>query len=168
MNARLRMAGLALAAGALTACTAQASPVAQPDPAPVTTTTTVPTTTTTPPPPPPPPCTPDVSACVRLSTKEAWLMTNGVADHGPVPIAYGAARDNTPTGTWPVSWKDEENTSSIYGTPMPYSVFFAPGGIAFHEGPVNEDSHGCVRLNMADAQLFFERLQPGMLVQVVR
>ncbi len=166
---RLRIAGLALAAGALLgACTAQAAPATSGpvgDPVP---TTTTPTTTTTTPPPPPPPCAPDVSACVRLSTKEAWLMTNGVADHGPVPIAYGAARDNTPTGTWPVSWKDQENTSSLYGTPMPYSVFFAPGGIAFHEGPVNEDSHGCVRLTMADAQLFFERLQPGMLVQIVR
>lgn len=35
-------------------------------------------------------------------------------------------------------------------TPMPYSVFFAPGGIAFHEGSLTEDSHGCVRL-AADA-----------------
>jgi lipoprotein-anchoring transpeptidase ErfK/SrfK len=113
------------------------------------------------------PCTPDVRACVRLSTKQAWLVTNGVTDVGPVPITHGGTANPTPTGTWPVAWKDQEHTSSIYGDPMPYSVFFAPGGYAFHEGRLDEDSHGCVRLNMADAQTFFNTLQPGQLVQVV-
>ena len=113
------------------------------------------------------PCTPDVRACVRLSTKQAWLVTNGVVETGPVPITHGGATSPTPTGTWPVAWKDQEHTSSIYGDPMPYSVFFAPGGYAFHEGRLDEDSHGCVRLTMADAQTFFNTLQPGQLVQVV-
>lgn len=120
-----------------------------------------------PPPPPPPPCAASVRACVSLSTRQAWLMTEGAVDYGPVPIAHGAAESPTPTGTFPVSWKDEDNTSSIYGTPMPYSVFFAPGGIAFHEGSVTESSHGCVRLAAEPAKVFFEALQRGQLVQVV-
>jgi lipoprotein-anchoring transpeptidase ErfK/SrfK len=66
-----------------------------------------------------------------------------------------------------VAWKDQEHTSSIYGDPMPYSVFFAPGGFAFHEGRLDEDSHGCIRLAMPDAQAFFTTLRVGRLVQVV-
>lgn len=104
---------------------------------------------------------------MSLSTKQAWLMTNGVVDLGPVQITHGGQTNPTPTGTWPVAWKDQEHTSSIYGDPMPYSVFFAPGGIAFHEGRLDEDSHGCIRLGMANAQTFFTTLQIGQLVQVV-
>jgi hypothetical protein len=164
---RLRLAGLALAGAALVAgCTAQAAAgPAPPDP---TTSSSAPTTTTTTPtPPPPPPCAATVRACVSLSTKQAWLLTGGAVEYGPVPIAHGGTASPTPTGTYPVSWKDEVHTSSIYGDPMPFSVFFAPGGIAFHQGDLASDSHGCVRLSMAAAQVFFHSLSPGQLVQVV-
>ena len=163
------LAGLALLAVAtLSACTAQAAAGQAPTTATSqSTTTTTTTTTTTVAPPPPPPCAPDIRACVSLSTRQAWLLTNGTVEYGPVPITHGGATSPTPTGTWPVAWKDQEHTSSIYGDPMPYSVFFAPGGYAFHEGRLDEDSHGCVRLDMADAQMFFNALQHGQLVQVV-
>lgn len=168
---RLRLAGLALAGAAVLAgCTAQAATRPTPDAAPPESSTPSvppPTTTTTTTTPPPPPCGPEVRACVRLSTKEAWLMTGGVADYGPVPISHGSTEDPTPTGIFPVSWKDAEHTSSSYGLPMPSSVFFAPGGIAFHGGPLNEASHGCVHLSHDAAQLFFNALTPGQLVQVL-
>ncbi|MDQ3789419.1 MAG: L,D-transpeptidase [Actinomycetota bacterium] len=168
---RLGLAGLALLAAALLsgcATEAAAGPTPSPEPARHTTTTT--TTTTTPeppPPPPPPPCGRGISACVDLSARQAWLMDNGTVTRGPVAITHGGTTNPTPTGTWPVAWKDQEHTSSIYGDPMPYSVFFAPGGIAFHEGKLDEDSHGCVRLAMADAKAFFTALPVGALVQVV-
>jgi lipoprotein-anchoring transpeptidase ErfK/SrfK len=94
-------------------------------------------------------------------------MDHGTVTRGPVAITHGGTTNPTPTGTWPVAWKDQEHTSSIYGDSMPYSVFFAPGGIAFHEGKLNENSHGCVRLSMADAKAFFTTLPVGALVQVV-
>jgi hypothetical protein len=122
---------------------------------------------TTTPPPPPAPCAANVRACVSLSSRQAWLLRGGRTEFGPVPISHGGRANPTPTGTYPVSWKDEENTSSIYGTPMPYSVFFAPGGIAFHQGDLATDSHGCVRLSMAAARRFFTSLQPGETVQVL-
>jgi lipoprotein-anchoring transpeptidase ErfK/SrfK len=50
---------------------------------------------------------------------------------------------------------------------MPHSVFFAPGGIAFHEGSVTEDSHGCVRLTAPAAKVLFGNLSAGQLVQVL-
>lgn len=162
----LCLAAVAVLAGLAAACTAQAEPVAAPVSSPATSSAAVPTTMKAPPP-PPPPCARTVRACVSLSMKLAWLVHRGAPDYGPVPIAHGAPSSPTPTGTYPVSWKDAENTSSIYGTPMPYSVFFAPGGIAFHEGDVRTDSHGCVRLTMAAARVFFNRLRPGEIVQVV-
>jgi lipoprotein-anchoring transpeptidase ErfK/SrfK len=103
---------------------------------------------------------------VSLSTKQAWLLTGGTIDFGAVPISYGGPEHPTPTGTWPVSWKDEVHTSSIYGDPMPFSVFFAPGGIAFHEGRLGEASHGCIRLDLPSAQTFFTSLTTGQLVQI--
>lgn len=168
---RLGLAGLALLAVALlSGCATQAAagPTQTREPTSTTTTTTpTTTTTTTTTAPTPPPCGRGISACVSLSAKQAWLMTNGEVTRGPVAITHGGTANPTPTGTWPVAWKDQEHTSSIYGDPMPYSVFFAPGGIAFHEGKLDEDSHGCIRLEMPDAQAFFSALPVGALVQVV-
>lgn len=167
--ARFLLAAVALAGPA--GCTTQAVPPPAPTADPPVTSTVTPTpptsTTTTPPQPAPPPCAPNVHACVSLSTRQAWLTSDGRAVYGPVPIAHGGTANPTPTGTYPVAWKDEENTSSVYGTPMPYSVFFAPGGIAFHQGDIDSDSHGCVRLRMADARKFFASLRPGEIVQVL-
>jgi lipoprotein-anchoring transpeptidase ErfK/SrfK len=49
---------------------------------------------------------------------------------------------------------------------MPYSVFFADGGIAFHQGNPNNPSAGCVHLSAADAQAWFAALEVGDEVQV--
>ena len=51
-------------------------------------------------------------------------------------------------------------------SPMPHAVFFAAGGIAFHEGPLDVPSHGCVHLAAADAIAFFDALKPGNEVDV--
>jgi hypothetical protein len=157
-----RIVGLVLL-GLLTAACAAPAQARQHTPAPSPSTTT----TTTTPPPPPPPCAAPVEACVSLSTKQAWLLNNGVIAYGPVPISHGTPGSPTPTGTFSVSWKDKDNTSSIYRIPMPYSVFFAPGGIAFHEGSVTDNSHGCVHLPPESARVFFDSLVRGDVVQVV-
>ena len=51
---------------------------------------------------------------------------------------------------------------------MPWAVFFADGGIAFHEGNTAAPSAGCIRMKAADAQAWFENLQIGDQVLVVR
>ena len=51
---------------------------------------------------------------------------------------------------------------------MPWSVFFADGGIAFHSGDPKRASAGCIHLAPADAQAWFENLQIGDQVQVVK
>jgi hypothetical protein len=49
---------------------------------------------------------------------------------------------------------------------MPYSVFFADGGIAFHEGRQDTYSGGCVKLTHDDAVAWFGYLQVGDQVQI--
>lgn len=97
----------------------------------------------------------------------AWLQHDGEVTYGPVPVALGGPGHRTPKGTFRVAWKDAEHTSRTYGIDMPWSVFFAVGGIAFHEGPLDQASHGCVHLGTAAARRFFAELHPGDRVQVL-
>jgi hypothetical protein len=158
-----RLAVLMVLAVLATGCRAPAEPAA----APATSAPPASVPRSSAPAPAPPPCARKVRACVSLSMRKAWLLRRGVAEYGPVPIAHGRPASPTPAGTFSVSWKDAVHTSNIYGTPMPYAVFFAPGGIAFHQGDVRTGSHGCVRLSMAAARVFFHRLRPGEIVQVL-
>ena len=110
------------------------------------------------------PCTAAARACVDLDERQAWLLDAGKVARGPVPIQHGDVR--TPRGTFKVQWKAEQYTSRQYLTQMPYSVFFAEGGIAFHEGAQDNPSAGCVKLGREDAKAFFYFLLVGDEVQI--
>jgi lipoprotein-anchoring transpeptidase ErfK/SrfK len=97
---------------------------------------------------------------------QAWLFEDGRILRGPVPISIGDEIDPTPPGRYQVEWKAEHWVSREYGTPMPWSVFFAPGGIAFHEGSLQTNSAGCIRMTGDNAEAFFRYLQVGDEVQV--
>ncbi|WP_214365083.1 L,D-transpeptidase [Pseudonocardia sp. H11422] len=112
------------------------------------------------------PCTATARACVDVVGRWAWLLDGDTIVRGPVRIQTGDNEDPTPKGTFSVQWKAEQYTSREYLTPMPYSVFFAPGGIAFHEGRQDTYSAGCVKLVMEDAKAWFNYLQVGDEVQV--
>ncbi|WP_219415225.1 L,D-transpeptidase [Pseudonocardia nigra] len=112
------------------------------------------------------PCTATARACVNLAARQAWLIDAGKVVRGPVPIQTGDQDTPTPRGTFQVQWKAEQYTSREYLTQMPYSVFFAEGGIAFHEGWQDTPSAGCVKLVHADALAWFDFLQVGDEVQI--
>ena len=112
------------------------------------------------------PCTVTARACVDLANRHAWLLDNGTVVRGPVSFADGDADTPTPRGTFKVEWKAEEYTSRTYLVQMPYAVFFAPGGVAFHQGRQTTPSAGCVKLVRDDAVAFFDYLQVGDEVQV--
>ncbi len=113
------------------------------------------------------PCSAQADACIDLSANRSWLMHNGVVTYGGVPITSGMPGYETPPGTFEVTWKDIDHWSEAYDAPMPYSVFFTTSGIAFHEGSLSEESHGCIHLSNAAAQKYFSTLQPGDVVEVV-
>jgi len=84
-----------------------------------------------------------------------------------VSITPGDPDNPTPRGSFTVQWKAPTYTSREFLVQMPWSVFFADGGIAFHEGDPETFSAGCVKLAEEDAHAFFTYLQVGDPVQVV-
>lgn len=113
------------------------------------------------------PCSAQAEACVDLATQQAWLLDDGEITYGPVDVATGGQGRETPVGDFAVYDKDSDHYSAEFdGAPMPWSVFFAPGGIAFHEGDRNSGSAGCVKLKGKDATVFFGNLKQNDRVEV--
>jgi len=114
------------------------------------------------------PCSAGARACLDLSRHEAWLADGaGHITYGPVAARGGSRHAATPTGTFHVLWKDRDHWSKEFDAPMPYSVFFYPGD-AFHAGSTRVYSNGCVHLSSASARRFFDSLDDGDTVEIVR
>jgi len=121
------------------------------------------------------PCSISAKACVDLDSQRAWLIKDGKIFRGPVKIASGGNGQETPVGhSLRVYRKDRNHVSEEsrlpngQPAPMPWSVFFEDGGIAFHSGSPSRSSAGCIHLEPADAEAWFNYLQIGDQVQVVR
>lgn len=121
------------------------------------------------------PCSISARSCVDLDSQRAWLLHDGKITRGPVPIASGGNGEETPVGhSLRVYRKDKDHLSQEsrlpngQPAPMPWSVFFQDGGIAFHSGSPTRSSGGCIHLEPADAEAWFNDLQIGDQVQVVR
>jgi lipoprotein-anchoring transpeptidase ErfK/SrfK len=114
-------------------------------------------------------CPAAASACVDLSDHLTWLQSGGHITYGPVRMEPGppGTRHATPRGTFHVQWKaGADYISTEYHEPMPYAVFFAPGGVAFHGGSLTKHSHGCVHLSRSNAQYYHAHLPIGAEVVV--
>jgi lipoprotein-anchoring transpeptidase ErfK/SrfK len=108
-----------------------------------------------------------VDACIDLSANQSWLLADGVVSFGPARITHGRPGWETPPGTFHVGWKDIDHKSSEFNdAPMPFSVFFN-GGIAFHQGSLSDESHGCIHLSWEAAEAYYNGLAVGDTVQVV-
>jgi lipoprotein-anchoring transpeptidase ErfK/SrfK len=111
-------------------------------------------------------CVSGVRACLSLSQNQAWLIKGGKISYGPVPVTTGKPGFETPVGMHEVLWEDIDHRSQQFdNAPMNYSVFFVDG-IAFHEGSLYEQSHGCVHLSTTAARTFYNALEEGDAVQV--
>lgn len=117
-------------------------------------------------PPPPAPCSTEARACLRLSTNEAWLTDNGRTVYGPTPISHGMPGYETPPGVFKVFLMKPYHWSTMHHADMYYAIFFN-GDIAFHVGPVDLPSHGCIRMTEAGAEAFYNYLKIGDIVEVV-
>jgi lipoprotein-anchoring transpeptidase ErfK/SrfK len=114
-------------------------------------------------------CPAAAAACVDLADHLTWLQSDGHITYGPVQMEPGApgTPEATPRGTFRVQWKAVPGyISTEYGEPMPYAVFFAPGGVAFHGGSLTKPSHGCVHLDIGSAQYYHDHLPIGAEVVV--
>jgi hypothetical protein len=120
-------------------------------------------------------CPQAATACVDLAAHTAWLQRDGEATSGPVEMLPGAdtfkrppgpTSSATPTGDFHVLRKDKDGYSTEFDEPMNHAVYFAPGGIAFHEGSLTTSSNGCIHLSAQDATTFFDTLRIGDGVSV--
>jgi lipoprotein-anchoring transpeptidase ErfK/SrfK len=114
-------------------------------------------------------CPAAAAACVDLADHLTWLQSGGQISYGPVRMEPGSpgTPNATPRGTFRVSWKAGPHlVSNEYDEPMPYAVFFAPGGVAFHGGSLTKPSHGCVHLTIANAHYYNDHLPIGAEVVV--
>jgi lipoprotein-anchoring transpeptidase ErfK/SrfK len=114
-------------------------------------------------------CPAAATACVDLKDHLTWLQSDGHITYGPVSMEPGppGTRQATPRGTFHVQWRAGANyISTEYHVPIPYAVFFAPGGVAFHGGSLDTPSHGCVHLDISSARYYHDHLPTGAEVVV--
>ena len=114
-------------------------------------------------------CPAAATACVDLNDHLTWLQSDGHITYGPVSMEPGppGTQQATPRGTFHVLWKAGANyISTEYHVPIPYAVFFAPGGVAFHGGSLTTPSHGCVHLDIGSARYYHDHLPAGAEVMV--
>ena len=114
-------------------------------------------------------CPAAATACVDLNAHLTWLQSEGHITYGPVSMEPGppGTRQATPRGTFHVQWRAGANyISTEYHVPIPYAVFFAPGGVAFHGGSLDTPSHGCVHLDIGSARYYHDHLPTGAEVVV--
>lgn len=113
-------------------------------------------------------CPPHARACVDVDNRLAWLQEGGQVVRGPMPITTGMPGYESPRGEFTVQRKVRDEISYVFNNePMPFSVYFTTTGVAFHEGDLTEDSHGCIHLSHEEATHFFGVLQPNDIVVVM-
>lgn len=99
------------------------------------------------------------SAAVKEDTRqpdiEIWL-SEGYGRYGDreFQVRGGSKKNPTPTGAFTVEWKSRKWWSKQYDAAMPYALFYYKGA-ALHQGVMRGHSHGCVRLNEADAKFLY-------------
>jgi hypothetical protein len=112
-------------------------------------------------------CPRAATACADLRDHITWLQYRGRITYGPVRMEPGRPGDRTPRGIFHVAWKAGAHyISTSFGVPIPYAVFFAAGGIAFHAGSLTNSSHGCIHLTLRNARYYHDHLRIGAEVAV--
>lgn len=144
--------------------------------------------------PPKPAGPPPYSIEIDLGDQKAYLLKNG-RTFAASPISSGRYGHLTPTGDFSVIEKDRDHKSTLYGkivdgsgrtvigdansrtrvpsgckfvrAPMKYFIRFE-GAQGLHAGnlPGYPASHGCVRMPLAKAKLFFDHVDLGAPVHV--
>jgi peptidoglycan hydrolase-like protein with peptidoglycan-binding domain len=102
-----------------------------------------------------PRCTTGRALCIDKSTSSLrWVVDGRVLSS--VDVRFGASYSPTREGLFHVQWKSRDHVSSLYGSAMPFAMFFS-GGQAVHYSSdfaargYAGASHGCVNVRDYDA-----------------
>ena len=82
---------------------------------------------------------------------------------GAAVITFGDSFKPTPTGVFPITQKNKDHVSNIYGSPMPYMMRLTNDGIAIHASDVKWGwgTRGCIGVPLEFARLLFEQARLG-------
>ena len=116
-----------------------------------------------------------LKATVSLSRQQItvfWQTADARQFSYTWPVSTGREGFETPLGKYRPLWADAEHRSSLYeDAPMPHAVFFV-GGYAIHGTTEVKNlgkpaSHGCVRLDPANAEIFYNAVNTVGLFNTV-
>jgi hypothetical protein len=109
--------------------------------------------------------------CLDKSTRTLRWVVNG-AVRLSMPARFGSTWTPTRNGLFRIYWKDIDHVSSLYGSPMRFSMFFS-GGQAIHYSPdfarygYSRASHGCVNTrDWSKTRTLYNATRVGDLVYV--
>ncbi|MDC5697218.1 L,D-transpeptidase family protein [Intrasporangium calvum] len=109
--------------------------------------------------------------CISKSTRSLTWVIDGKAQYS-FDVRFGSEAEPTREGTFSITWKKVDVISNLYGTAMPYSMFFS-GGQAIHYSAdfaangYNGSSHGCVNVrNMTLLKQLYNTAPVGTKVVV--
>ena len=111
--------------------------------------------------------------CVDKTKRTLYYVTSGKVVK-TIDARFGCSGMATREGTFKVFRKSRNHVSSLFGSPMPYAMFFS-GGQAVHYSPdfartgYNGCSHGCVNIRARSTIAWiFDQVRVGDRVVVYR
>ncbi len=120
-----------------------------------------------------PRCTTGRAICVDKTSRTVRWVVDGVVK-ATFDARFGAAATPTREGAFTIRSKSRDHVSSLYGSPMPFAMFFS-GGQAVHYSSdfasvgYNGASHGCVNIRDREGVAWlFDQAQVGDKVIVHR
>jgi len=104
---------------------------------------------------------------VSIDDQVAYVYRNGT-QIGRTTVSTARPGKTTPTGVFTILQKEEEHTSTIYNSSMPYMQRLTWNGIAIHAGdlPGHPASAGCVRLPLEFSKLLYSATNTGTTVVI--
>ena len=99
---------------------------------------------------------------VDLQAKVLSVFRGGY-EIGTAAILYGGDDKPTPLGVFPITQKDADHVSNLYGAPMPYMMRLTNDGISIHGSRMERGlmTHGCVGVPTAFARKLFRAAKLG-------
>ena len=118
-------------------------------------------------------CTTGRAMCVDKTSRSLRWVVDGVVLR-TVEVRFGSDELPTREGAFSVYRKSRDHVSNLYGTSMPFAMFFS-GGQAVHYSPdfaangYNGTSHGCVNVrDLPAVEWLFDHVRIGDAVIVYR
>ncbi|BBD97876.1 L,D-transpeptidase [Sphingobium amiense] len=113
------------------------------------------------------PATGPVIVTVDLKAETLSVFRDGY-EIGAAVILYGATDKPSPVGAFPITQKDADHVSNLYGAPMPYALRLTSDGVFIHGSDVQygKATHGCIGVPKDFARKLFGVTKLGDIVVI--